>query len=223
MVRYSCLPDELMNSRQGETVIIIGDGPSTGDFDLTDPFFTDHATFGCNRLGEVFKPTYYCLTSRETFFRYNHLVPDESVFLCPKWMTRHPLFCRHPLSKRWIKVRQHIHDCIGPPTMGRLYHGGKTGPWMLHVAYQFGFARFFLLGMDGYTKDGPKHFYETETSPGFENREDLAGEHLRLFVEGLQKEGKFVFNLSQRSVYSSVPKCLLVQAKVEADCPWSPP
>ena len=224
MRSYTCLPDELTNSHQGESVIIIANGPSTGDFDLTDSFFTENITFGCNRLGEIFKPTYYCLIAGETLSRYQHLVPSSSVFFYSQVMSRHPSFQHNLLTKRGIKVRGKMSNRVGLPTIGKMYHGGNSGTWMMHVAYQMGFARFFLLGLDGWSRGGRLHFYGNESVPesiDYTKREKMVEEHLNLFVQGLEREGKGVWNLSQRSVYESAPKCTLEQAKDVVKYPWN--
>jgi hypothetical protein len=201
----ACIPEEYIDCHKGQTCIVMGDGPSIGDYDLTDPFFTENITFGCNRIGRRFTPTYYLISDPAIYPECVALVQPPSILLRGQYAGTVPE-CNNIVYYKQT-------DLVGPPTKGRLYFANKSGPLMLHIAYQMGFDMYFVLGIDGYNTPGKEHFYSTEETVGRANREDSQEALFELFAVGLAEECKQVWNLSSRSVFTSFPRCDLATAK----------
>ena len=204
-----CLSESLIDKHAGQVALILGDGPSLDDYDLEDPFFREVVTIGCNRIGLRYQPDYYLIVDPACWKRDRNLVRPPSRLLWGWEIQELPppgaFVVRHHTSEA---------DLVAPPVKGHLYHGRKSGTLMLHVAYQMGFRRFFMLGIDGY-QPGRWHFYEPAdtTNPDFANRDRVVGPLLEAFAGQIAREGGWIWNLSARSRYAAVPKCTLDQAK----------
>lgn len=207
-MRVRNFPRELEDVHKGQTAIIFGDGPSVGDYDLSDPFFTENITLGCNHIGKHFQPSYYALNGFYYARGLLHLVRPPSKLI--RYLRYHP---KRPGFENALIITYWKGWVLGPPTKGILYHSRKSGTMLLHVAYQMGFSRYFMLGIDGYLPGELNHHNSEERITPKHDYEELIQEFLRLFVEKVTSEGGEVWNLSQRSVYKAVPKCTLEDAK----------
>lgn len=202
------LPPSLIDKHKGQVVIILGNGPSIGDYDLHDPFFTENITIGSNAIGKVFQPTYYVISDPGAYRVFGKLMfNNHSIPLVGCHISMHSVRSYH---RFYYKTS----DFYGPLTRGRLYHGRTSGVLMINIAYQMGFTHFFLLGIDGYGIQGQPHFYKN--SAGRSSSDLLVAKNLMLAAQVLQDEGKFIWNLSRRSVYHHIPVWPELPA-VEAD------
>lgn len=191
--------------------IILGNGPSLDDYDLKDPFFKKATTFGSNAIGKKFRPTYYFIGDFIAWKEnQKHVWPtvNKGSTLIVSYDVRRK-FPHH--AKRAIVLTYSPRDTYGTPTKGGpIYHGRTSGIVMLNIAYQMGFSYIFLLGIDGYSVDGKSHFdgaphqvpeYRRSSSDG------VVAKNLALTYRQMVKEGRWLFDLSMRSVYTEqVPK-----------------
>lgn len=190
----SAIPRELIGRHAGEVVVILGNGPSLNDFDLTDPFFTKNVTIGSNAIGDVFSPSYYVIGDPVAWRKFGKLVRRPSHLLIGEHARATP-----PGSSLF---HYSTADRVGPLTKGRLYHGRTSGILMVHIAYQLGFKFFFLLGIDGYSVKGGSHFY---TGGARSTSDPDVSSALEQAYVTLKAEKKFIWNLSRRSVFRNIP------------------
>jgi len=153
--------DNLYNAHEGETCLIIGNGPSLSA--IPDDLLNQFKSFGCNRIWERedFTPDY--------FVAVDGWVPDEneldfhalqSVVMLPsdfagKYQAEY--YFHHRPGPMWIMERDLQPDYLRKNGIGWV---GVTHA-MLQIAFFMGFERFLCVGLDN-TATG-KHFYERET------------------------------------------------------------
>ena len=198
------VPLSIRDQFEGQVAIVMGTGPSLDDYDLTDPFFTENITIGGNNIGALFQPTYYCMTDPSACRKYS-----SSIMRCPgsKFLVGElaaPVWYRMPNFRKPFGVLQYDRaDRVGKPGT-RIYHGSTIGCVMLHVAWLMGFRYIFLIGLDGYGVKGTKH--ATGNQPvGPVSHDRTVETNLNLAHGEAIRRGRFIFNLSHRSVYTSIP------------------
>lgn len=198
----------LIDRHKNEVCVILGNGPSIADYDLSDPFFTENITIGSNYIGQVFLPTYYLITDAEAYRRWSQL-----MFNGTSVPVIHKTLLSRASGHKGYTCNYQFWDSVGEPKKGRIVHGRTSGVVMLHLAYSMGFKYFFILGIDGYRCTGRTHFYGSITRRP--SSDGLVQRCLTLFRNRLVSEGKFIFNLSHRSVHHQIPKWWDVQAELQ--------
>jgi hypothetical protein len=206
------IQDELKMKHRGETVIIMGNGPSIKDYDLSDPFFKDNVTIGVNAIGNLFSPTYYLIADTVAWQKFKALVKNSYLLMG----------CMTPGAEREVQNRRKqgkgasvvyynndvSRGCAGSPKIGTIYHGRTGGMVALHTAFQMGFRKYFLLGIDGYGIKGDPHYYKVN-SAGRPSDTKLADDRVRanleLFRPAIEKLGGRIWTLSQDTVFDCIP------------------
>lgn len=197
------IPPSWVNHYSGKVAVVLGNGPSLRDYDLTDPFFTENITFGSNSIGLCFFPTFYFVGDPTAWSKNKDRIANArkagsrivvSSFVKDK--------CKGVPRSATI-IRYESRDNVGTPEKGgRLYHGRTSGVVMTHLAYQMGFSYIFLLGVDGYYVAGPSHFYPTSVKRS--TSDWVARNNFALIYNQLRRDGGYLLDLSQRSVFDSV-------------------
>lgn len=200
------VPPKFKDKYKDQVAIVMGTGPSLKDYDLTDPFFTENITFGGNNIGALFEPTFYCLTDPVAITKYwSNIRRCRSHFLLGEIAL--PVFYQKGGANTHVPhdmIQYDRADKLGKPG-ARIYHGTTIGMVMLHVAWLMGFKYIFLIGIDGYGVPGQKH--ATGNQPVGNVRQDkLVGTMLTLAMSEVERQNRFLFNLSYRSVHNMVPK-----------------
>ena len=158
MTSTNSLIDDIYNTHEGETCIIVANGPSLNA--IPDELLNKYTSFGCNRIWERrgFVPDFYVAVDRWVPRENEEEFADlESIVLLPEgfeWPADY--YFRHDYHPMWMMeknlypgyLREHGIRWIGVP------HA------MLQIAFFMGFERFLCVGLDN-TNTG-KHFYEKE-------------------------------------------------------------
>ena len=158
MTSTNYLIDDIYNTHEGETCIIVANGPSLNA--IPDELLNKYTSFGCNRIWERkgFVPDYYVAVDRWVPRENEEEFADlESIVLLPEgfeWPADY--YFRHDYHPMWMMeknlypgyLREHGIRWIGVP------HA------MLQIAFFMGFERFLCVGLDN-TNTG-KHFYDRE-------------------------------------------------------------
>lgn len=201
------IPRTFMDRYKGKVGIVLGNGPSLNDYDLTDPFFTQNVTIGSNAIGKVFLPTFYFFADKvlsKVFPQYINRANGHSTFL-----VFGPIRRKWPHLKNMHPVYYNFRDRIGPPNYDKIYHCRTTGAIMVQIMFMMGFQHVFLLGIDGYTVDAPSgHFYDDRREGrgrADSGSDQLVNNFLHQAYDAYRAKGRFIFNLSKRSVYTGIP------------------
>jgi hypothetical protein len=178
----------LKNYHDGETCIIIGNGPSLND--CPRRLLNKHITFGSNKIYALpFQPNYYCIIDKA-------MLKACMPVLRQGWRPQYQMFLRaeaclpdnYPIYPvrlgGWSKDIDNL-----------IVMGGTVTYAMLQIASWMGFRKFLLVGVDHYyPKAGkgqpggkfvaqgsdPDHFETEDGTPYFEpgetyNRPELKG------------------------------------------------
>ena len=151
--------DDLYNAHKGETVLIIGNGPSLSA--IPNVLLNNYTSFGCNRIWERpdFKPNYYAAVDgwvpEENEEEFSRLT--GTVFLPEDFEWRADYYFKRALGPMWV-MEKDLHP--GYMRERGIAWVGVTHA-MLQLAFFMGFERFLCVGLDN-TNTG-KHFYEKET------------------------------------------------------------
>ena len=158
MTSTNSLIDDLYRLYDGDTCIIVANGPSLNA--IPNELLDSYVSFGCNRIWERkgFVPDYYVAVDRWVPRENEEEFADlESIVLLPEgfeWPAHY--YFRHDYHPMWMMeknlypgyLREHGIRWIGVP------HA------MLQIAFFMGFERFLCVGLDN-TNTG-KHFYDRE-------------------------------------------------------------
>lgn len=217
--------DKLRSIHRGETLILIGNGPSLGHIDLRR--FEGCATMGCNKIYLIeklyrFRPTYYVAEdrlviedSRTQLLDYHgpiKLLPIDRFGLDDADVY-YPLWRAYDSPLRFSRE-----------FMTAVYSGGTVMFVMLQFAAFLGFKRIILFGVDGNQQlpiaryDGPvgtslgsdaNHFDPDYYGPGQRfhlPNETLIKQAYELAKVSLAKSGCDVFNANLNSSITTFPK-----------------
>ena len=209
------IPPSYRDKHAGEVCVVLGNGPSIRNYDLSDPFFKENVTLGSNAIGKVFKPTYYFFSDPQVlslFSQYLLSCAHHSVFFVGSWLIPK---LRGEIVRELAPI-QPVHysfaDHAGPPD-GKIFHGRTAGCILVHMAYLMGFKYVFLLGMDGYSnRGGDGWFYGKGEGLKWANENDavnsdiVSARHLTATADFFVKNGRFLYDLSDRSNYEMIPK-----------------
>jgi glycosyltransferase involved in cell wall biosynthesis len=186
----------LHNLHEGETAVIVGNGPSLNDTDLSllsrAPFFAVNSIFLAeDRLPAP--PTYYVVEDKSVFAENTQAIKDYKVGtrLFPHIYRRH--FKRDEVDANTIFFRMNLgfygrnsgtlaHPRFSVDASQRVYCGQSVTIVNLQLAYWMGFKRVVLIGMDfSYVvpddadvdgiviksnSDDPNHFHPDYFGPG---------------------------------------------------------
>lgn len=192
-----------LNKHAGEVGIVLGNGPSVNDYDLSHPFFTKNITIGSNAIGKIFSPSYYFVGDPGAYEMFGNYVFNGDSVPCIGGHILRDIRRVHQVMP-YLVVRYKYSDRVGLPSPGIIYHGRTSGIVMLHMAFQLGLKYVFMLGIDGYGVPGESHFYPD--SAGRATSDDIVEIALGYLVKGFMESGRYFYDLSARSVFTVVPK-----------------
>lgn len=134
--------EELFNKHQGETCLVIGNGPSLKDMPL--PFLKRYPAFGSNRiyLLKGFCPTYYAAVNPLVIAQSQAeiLGMDSEV----KFLSESV-----PLEgERILKLRSIGHPFFSDNPESGIYEGYTVTYVLLQLAFFMGFNKALLVGVD---------------------------------------------------------------------------
>lgn len=131
---------DLYNKHDGETCLIVGNGPSLRDVPLD--FLKKYPSFGTNRiyLLEGFAPTYYCSVNPLVIGQY---YDDITTLVMPKFIPANCCFddtCI-PLNSSGIVM-------FSQDASTWVYEGHTVTFVCLQIAYYMGFKTVLMVGVD---------------------------------------------------------------------------
>lgn len=198
-------PPALVDRYVGQAALVLGNGPSINDFDLC-ALAAGKVTIGTNAIGRVFTPDYYVITDPQAWSRWGDVAlscqAQGSTLVLSKAVFDKVHF--PPGREHSTIVLDYSHDnIVGEPVKGGpLYHGRTVGVVALNLAYQMGFRRVEMLGIDGYGVQGDKHFH-TEHEDGAhkaDERDQVVQANLLRLQAAFYKQGGKLINRSQLGV-----------------------
>lgn len=212
----------LRNIHTGKRAFIIGGGPSLRMEDLD--VLQDEITLASNKIYLAFektrwRPTYYCITDpvyycitdpaaanraasavrahAQTFYLQTilpWLSPDDGVFLRERHM-------RRPIGER-----TYFSTDLG---LG-VYSGWTVTYALLQIAYWLGIQTVYLLGMDGYAKGEPHHFYKDGFSDDAQSMPppylDLRERAYHMAKRAFDADGRRILNASRSTRLTVFPR-----------------
>lgn len=202
-------PTTWLNVHAGKPAVVLGNGPSIGDMDLSVFKKKRILTFGTNSIGDKYTPTYYVVTDRRAWLWYRAM-----VYRAQKAGSIPVLF--HKLTKKKgriipINYMAGASATFGVPTMGGpIYHGRTVGIVALHLAYQMGCNPIYMLGIDGFGQpEGNTHYHdhhkdERDKVKDKDERDVVVREALRRLVLAFKRDGRTLIDLSTRSLWDGV-------------------
>jgi len=199
---FSAIPEYLKCKHKDEVCIVMGNGSSLLDYDLTDPFFTQNVTIGVNNIGKVFTPTYYVITDAVAAQRYAPSIKKsskKSLFLVGNHIPKKTWSSAYK-DTRYKVIYYRLADTVGSPNYEKIYHCGTVGMVALNIAWMMGFKYIFLLGIDGYRVQGPSHFDGRQVFNNL-HHDNKVLKFLRTVMASCERDGRYLFTLSYRSVY----------------------
>jgi len=213
-------PEEFINKHDNTQAIILGSGPSIKDFPW-QRLPPGLVTFGGNAIGKVFFPDYYVVTDKRAWVWYSDIVIKS--------------LRRRPRSKLIVSdmVLASIDDEEngGPipdkasvlnytregmlmhgdfEVGGPIFHGRTVGIVMLNLAFQMGFKKVYMIGIDGYSGKGPHYFYSDERADkvhkkdGHDKRDDVVAKSLRNMVTAMKAKGRELIDMSPVSAWDGI-------------------
>ena len=187
----------LLDLHKGETAVIMGNGPSLKD--IPKDFLTGYITFGMNFINRLpYAPTYYVCIDSEVL-KYS---PYEIFSVC-KAAELAFLSSYVPDTDNWHLRRLRAlpnHVAVGENTFWfrtEIYMSGNTGVYVaLKIAYEMGFQRVLLVGVD-HTADF-KHFCDDYPEAKAPNMNGMKF-HIRLANQVYMDAHREIINLSPPS------------------------
>jgi hypothetical protein len=141
--------DFIRDKHLGETIILLGTGPSVNTIDLS--VLDNFTTIGANGIGLVYYPDYYVICDPFIYGLY------KDVFLASSKTKILSSFTRGEYDVRIYWWRENE---IGL-SKHTIYHADNTGYIILSIAYIMGAQNVILVGYDGYNpKDSKFHCYD---------------------------------------------------------------
>lgn len=154
----------LKNRYRGERCVIIGNGPSLKDMNLSP--LRDEYTFGLNRIYLLFERLGFSTTFFVSVNRYVLEQCADEIRVVPgmkfiSWSARawippddDVVYLRSTLGPRF---------CTEPPSQG-VWEGATVTYVAMQLAYYLGFEQVILIGVDhSFTSKGPAHQLVTST------------------------------------------------------------
>lgn len=151
----------------GETVVLLGTGPSLRSVDLEAFGRCGFPTIGANGIGHVHDPTYYVIC--DPFIYGLH----RDVFIGSRGIR---ILSSFTLGECDVRLYYNREDAVGF-SRDRVYHAENTGFVMLSIACVMGAARILLAGYDGYQSGhAGSHCYEEHDLETERVRHEWSGE-----------------------------------------------
>lgn len=153
----------LRNRHAGERCVIVGNGPSLKEMDLS--LLRSEVTFGLNRgyllfekLG--FAPTYLVAINVHVVEQFADEILAEPSTIFVSWHARRWL----PQGHRAILVRPAPGPAFSTDPARGIWGGATVTYAAMQLAYHMGFAEVVLIGVDhSFTTPGPAHQLVTST------------------------------------------------------------
>ncbi len=206
------------NIHEGETCIVIGNGPSLND--APKELLDKYVTFGSNKIFMLpFAPDYYSIIDGD-------MLKDCMYSLLTGWRPKKEMFLR---AEAVIADNNYIYPVVlngfGMDISNFIVMGGTVTYALLQIDYYMGFETILLVGVDYYyTKsnnngefgqfvaagDDPDHFVGEGGKPYFSegktyNRpEDTTGAY-KIAKELFEKSGRKIINLTPNSKLKVFP------------------
>jgi hypothetical protein len=141
--------DQIRNRHRGERCVILANGPSLADMDLSP--LVDVPTFGMNRIYLLFDrlpfvPTYYVAINElviEQFAAEIETLPIERYL---NW-NRRSFFSPDPAT-HFLSMRLGLRDRFSTDVRNPIDSGGTVTFVALQLAYHMGFREVVLIGLD---------------------------------------------------------------------------
>lgn len=197
--------DRYEGIHNGETCLIIGNGPSLKNVPLD--FLKRYPSFGTNRiyLMEGFEPTYYVSV--------NPLVIEQSIEEIKRLSSIKFLPDRYAYLAKALPLVSHHTPCFSMNPRAYIYEGYTVTYACLQLAYYMDFDTVLLVGVDHrftyhgspnqeLVADSPdiNHFHADYFSKGVKwNAPDLerSEESYRMAKEVYERDGKRIINLTE--------------------------
>lgn len=146
---------------KGETIIVLGNGPSLRDFDFQK--IASRTTIGVNRINRIFNPDYVLFLDKEAWGHYGGGIQagrPKEIF-CPNAIRNHvPHFVT--LFGKFEPIV--VGDILSHDFDAGLFWGYTSILPAINLAYVFGAHKVVMLGVDMH--DG-RHFDNDEDMPGY--------------------------------------------------------
>ena len=140
------------NLHNGQTCVVIGNGPSLKVEDLTKLHQLRIPTFACNRIHLIFeqtdwRPTYYFMSDAKLIAQYDDNVPDilpEKRFFPKRYRNQ----IKNGIFYNELPFDYEKEGKFSQDFSKGLYPAGSVTTEMLQAAYYFGFSEIYLIGVD---------------------------------------------------------------------------
>lgn len=198
--------DHLYDTHRGETCVVIGNGPSLRD--VPDAFLRKHPSFGANRIGMRFTPTYYVAINPLVIEQ--NLVEILNLDCKAKFLRVGMGFC----DEFEYELRSMAMPLFSYNPSAYVYEGFTVTFVSLQLAFFMGFSTVLLVGVDHrYTYDGapnaeavmthddPNHFDPAYFKGQRWNNPDLerSAEAYMLAKVAFESECRHIINLTEGS------------------------
>ena len=90
---------------------------------------------------------------------------------------------------------------------GPIFHGRTVGIVMLNLAFQMGFKKVYMIGIDGYSGKGPHYFYDNTRTAGVhepDERDKVVAQALENLVPAMWGLDRELFDLSDQSAWLDI-------------------
>jgi len=209
-----------------EHVIVLGNGPSIKDYDMSDPFFHNSITIGTNATGLVMTPSFYLLIDYHAWRIFHKTIRacvgrGSVLLVCKKLVKKIEDSDLPKLPSRYTTF-DYSGGRVGQPEMdGPIYHGRTAGVSALNLAFQMGFNPIYMLGIDGYAKFTKEHFHNKYVGKRVTTKQDerdvLVRENLILIQAALKAQDRELLDMSDRSIWGDVVRKVMLPR--ECKCP----
>lgn len=152
------------DSHRGQTCVILGNGPSMADQDLS--VFKNVTTFGLNRgylrwLQGGLVPSYFVAVNDLVIEQFHHEIADLPCPLLLPW-EHHRLF---PGTENAVFLEMRWHNRFFSDVSHGVWPGGTVTFATMQIAYHMGFQTVILVGVDHrYTAKGLPHAEVVQTN-----------------------------------------------------------
>lgn len=207
-------PKDWIGRQKGRDALVIGSGPSAKDFPF-DEVPKNVVMFGGNAVGRLITPHWYFITDPRGWEWYREYalkcVRGEGPipYRCSRLVVSRAVSGKHRVGVPKIVLTYTSQQYLGEFSPGcPVWHGRTVGMVMLNIAYQMGFSRIFMIGIDGYRREGEKYFYDNphvnEPVHTPDDRDVLVRAVLASLMSAMKKEGRELINLSTISAWDDI-------------------
>lgn len=197
--------------------LVLGNGPSIKTLDLEHPKLSNAFTIGTNAIGMVHTPDFYIITDNRAWDWY-HDIMMKCVNQWSLFIMGQILYDRlrnegnkKPIPPNTYLLRYERKNIYGvPEKYGPIYHARTVGMVALCLAFQLGFKKTYILGIDGFgCKTPDTHFHnehkeENNTVVKADERDDVVSKQLINLSKAFAKHGQELKDLSTISVWGDI-------------------